>query len=89
MVHQNLLALHCMTYARSMHGFSTTIIATNKASRRPEVALKFALELVELLIAMNKAVPSTDNVGKPCRPPNRKSVEVRLHVGTKACHTKS
>jgi hypothetical protein len=51
--------------------------------------LKFALELVDLLIAVNKTVPSADNVGEPGKSAKRKSVEVRLYVGAKACHTKS
>lgn len=38
--------------------------------------LKFSLEVADALILENKAAPSAGNVGKPGRPPKRKSVEV-------------
>ncbi len=38
--------------------------------------LKFVLELADMLVSVNKAVPSDHNIGKAGRPPKRKSLEV-------------
>ena len=43
--------------------------------------LKFLLEIVDALICANKAAPSADTIGKPGRPPKRKSIEL-------VCNTK-